>query len=68
MTAYGAVLNPEARSLLSMARLNIARPRVLCLISSRARMAHTSFGRKGRYCPIRQPPYSTAHATDRFST
>jgi hypothetical protein len=39
----------QLRSLLSLARLNIARSRVRSSTSSRTRIAETSFGRSGRF-------------------
>jgi hypothetical protein len=44
-----------ALSLLSIARLNNARSRARSSISSRARIDHTSFGLRGRFCPISCP-------------
>jgi len=42
-------------SLLSMARFNRARPRARCSSWSRIRIAQTSFGFSGRFCPMRRP-------------
>jgi hypothetical protein len=42
-------------SLLSMARLKRARSRPRCSSCSRTRIAQTSFGLSGRFCPVRWP-------------
>ena len=42
-------------SLLSMARLNKARSGARCWSWSRTRIAQTSFGFRGRFCPVRRP-------------
>src|SRR6266851_1943447 len=47
-------------SLLSMARLNNATSRAQCLSWSRTRIAQTSSGLSGRFCPVRRPLFQGA--------
>jgi hypothetical protein len=49
-------------SLLSMARLNKARSRLRCSSWSRTRIAHTSFGLRGRFWSTRRPLFHGVRA------
>src|SRR5271168_4467641 len=55
-----SLIRSQPLSLLSMAKLKRARPRDRCFSCSRTRIAQTSFGLSGRFCPVIRPLFQGA--------